>query len=102
MRILARWEEAPDYPFGSRRALATLEEERREVLESVIETMGTKPRDADCLAACSSLLHHLAGSTGAPAPFGLSTIGQIAVTVTETDRAIRFYRDTLGYLNPRI
>ena len=32
----------------------------------------------------------------APAPFGLSTIGQIAITVTDVDRAIAFYRDTLG------
>ena len=32
----------------------------------------------------------------APAPFGLSKIGQIAITVTDVDRAIPFYRDTLG------
>ena len=31
----------------------------------------------------------------APA-FGLSTIGQIALTVTELERAIGFYRDVLG------
>jgi methylmalonyl-CoA/ethylmalonyl-CoA epimerase len=30
------------------------------------------------------------------APFGLSAIGQIGVTVTDIDRAIAFYRDTLG------
>jgi methylmalonyl-CoA/ethylmalonyl-CoA epimerase len=30
------------------------------------------------------------------APLGLSTIGQIAITVTDVDRAIAFYRDTLG------
>jgi methylmalonyl-CoA/ethylmalonyl-CoA epimerase len=29
-------------------------------------------------------------------PFGLSALGQIAVTVTDIDRAIRFYRDSLG------
>ncbi|MBZ5621318.1 MAG: VOC family protein [Acidobacteriia bacterium] len=29
-------------------------------------------------------------------PFGLSTIGQIGVTVTDVDRAIAFYRDVLG------
>ena len=28
--------------------------------------------------------------------FGLSTIGQIAVTVTDVPRAIAFYKDTLG------
>ena len=31
-----------------------------------------------------------------PAPLGLSTIGQIGITVTDVDRAVRFYRDTLG------
>lgn len=30
------------------------------------------------------------------APFGLSIIGQIAVTVTDVDRAVAFYRDQLG------
>lgn len=35
-------------------------------------------------------------STTAAAPFGLSRIGQIALTVTDVDRAIAFYRDTLG------
>jgi catechol 2,3-dioxygenase-like lactoylglutathione lyase family enzyme len=29
-------------------------------------------------------------------PLGLSTIGQIAFTVTDVDRAVQFYRDTLG------
>ena len=32
----------------------------------------------------------------AAAAFGLSTIGQIGITVTDVDRAIAFYRDTLG------
>jgi catechol 2,3-dioxygenase-like lactoylglutathione lyase family enzyme len=33
----------------------------------------------------------------APAPtLSLTQIGQIAITVKDTDRAIRFYRDTLG------
>jgi len=36
------------------------------------------------------------GSTAAAAPFGLATIGQIGVTVTDVDRAIAFYRDVLG------
>jgi methylmalonyl-CoA/ethylmalonyl-CoA epimerase len=35
--------------------------------------------------------------TGATtAPVGLSTIGQIALSVTDIERAIAFYRDTLG------
>ena len=36
------------------------------------------------------------GSTTAAVPFGLSTIGQIAITVKEVDRAIAYYRDVLG------
>ncbi len=36
------------------------------------------------------------GPEGGPAPFGLSAIGQIGVTVTDVDRAIAFYRDVLG------
>jgi methylmalonyl-CoA/ethylmalonyl-CoA epimerase len=35
-------------------------------------------------------------ATASAAPFGLSAIGQIAITVTAVDRAIAFYRDTLG------
>lgn len=34
--------------------------------------------------------------SAAPGHFGLERIGQIAVTVHDLDRAIRFYRDTLG------
>ena len=30
------------------------------------------------------------------APFGLSTVGQIALTVTDIDRSVAFYRDALG------
>jgi methylmalonyl-CoA/ethylmalonyl-CoA epimerase len=37
-----------------------------------------------------------ASMPAAPAPLGLSTIGQIAITVTDVDRATAFYRDTLG------
>jgi len=32
----------------------------------------------------------------APASFGLAAIGQIGITVTDVDRAVAFYRDTLG------
>jgi methylmalonyl-CoA/ethylmalonyl-CoA epimerase len=35
-------------------------------------------------------------SGAAAASFGLSAIGQIGVTVTDIDRAVAFYRDTLG------
>jgi methylmalonyl-CoA/ethylmalonyl-CoA epimerase len=37
-----------------------------------------------------------AATPAAPAALGLSTIGQIAITVTDIDRAVAFYRDTLG------
>lgn len=43
---------------------ATLEEERREVVESVVGTLKGFPVDKECLSACAYLLHHLA-STGA-------------------------------------
>jgi methylmalonyl-CoA/ethylmalonyl-CoA epimerase len=36
------------------------------------------------------------GSTATAAPLGLATIGQIALTVTDVERAIAFYRDVLG------
>jgi catechol 2,3-dioxygenase-like lactoylglutathione lyase family enzyme len=36
------------------------------------------------------------GSTATATPFGLATIGQIGLTVTDVDRAIAFYRDVLG------
>jgi methylmalonyl-CoA/ethylmalonyl-CoA epimerase len=35
-------------------------------------------------------------SAASAAPLGLSAIGQIGITVTDVDRAIAFYRDTLG------
>ena len=35
-------------------------------------------------------------TASAASPFGLSTIGQIGTTVTDVERAIAFYRDTLG------
>lgn len=38
----------------------------------------------------------MGSATTAAVPFGLSTIGQIAITITGIDRAIAFYRDTLG------
>ena len=34
--------------------------------------------------------------SGTPGEFGLERIGQIAITVRDLERAIRFYRDTLG------
>jgi methylmalonyl-CoA/ethylmalonyl-CoA epimerase len=36
------------------------------------------------------------GSTATTAPFGLATIGQIGLTVSDVERSIAFYRDVLG------
>jgi len=38
----------------------------------------------------------MGSSTAAAAPFGLATIGQIGLTVTDIGRATAFYRDVLG------
>ena len=35
-------------------------------------------------------------TSGPASDFGLSTIGQIAISVTDVDRAVAFYRDALG------
>ena len=40
-------------------ASASLDEERREVLESVMEVLGGDQPDPEALAACSYLLEHL-------------------------------------------
>src|SRR5690349_137360 len=37
-----------------------------------------------------------AAPSSSATPFRLSTIGQIGITVTDVDRAIAFYRDSLG------
>ena len=37
-----------------------------------------------------------AAATASSAGFGLSAIGQIGITVTDLERAVAFYRDTLG------
>ena len=94
--------------------LAGLDEERREVLDAVLENLQGDPPAAS-LSVCLGLLSHLARSAqgisltscmldperdmGPATPssrVALSAIGQIAITVTEIDRAIAFYRDALG------
>jgi hypothetical protein len=59
MRIVERWEKTPDHPLWLRRE-SPLEEERREVLESVLQAMATAEPDPDRTAACCYLLRHLA------------------------------------------
>ena len=59
MRTLARWEKTPDHPWRLNRA-SPLEEERREVFESVLQAMATMDPDPDRTAACRYLLRHLA------------------------------------------
>lgn len=93
----------------------SLEEERREVWESVWEYLERGP-DQDGRTACCFLLSHLAGyhepqgaksmdssnttsnatAAAIAASFSLSNIGQIAISVTDIDRATAFYADTLG------
>jgi hypothetical protein len=41
---------------------ATLEEERREVFDGVLESLRTQPPDDDRMAVCQYLLRHLAST----------------------------------------
>ena len=54
----------PDTLFFGGRCLrtATLDEERREVFDSVLQSMRIQEPDDDLAAACSYLLRHLAGT----------------------------------------
>jgi len=52
-----------DHLFGGRcPRTATFEAERREVFDSVLESMRIQEADADLVAACCYLLRHLAWS----------------------------------------
>ncbi|HYW42870.1 MAG TPA: hypothetical protein VE959_08440 [Bryobacteraceae bacterium] len=55
------------YPFGTRRAAFTFDEERREMLESVLEAMAGPQSDADRSVACRYLLRHLTKLTSVQA-----------------------------------
>ena len=58
---------ALEYPFRDRfRRTPTLDEERREVFESVLESLRAGSPDADRMAACSYLLRHLARTEPGP------------------------------------
>ena len=59
MRILERWKITPDHP-GRLNREPPWDEERREVLESVLQAMATTEPDPDRTAACRYLLRHLA------------------------------------------
>lgn len=54
----------PEFVFTERRrpgrALTSLEDERRELLDSLLQALKTAEPDADRLAVCRSLLCHLA------------------------------------------
>src|SRR5439155_3617558 len=57
------------------------------------------PRGGSGVGAGNFALFDAAGAsnvTGTRQPFGLSAIGQIFVRARDLDRAVRFYRDTLG------
>ena len=52
----------PRWGYGSPAASSALAEERREVFESVWNSLRTQPDDSDARAACRFLLRHLAKS----------------------------------------
>ena len=55
----------PEYSFGDRSPrAATLDEERREVFDSVFQSMRIQEPDPDHGAACAYLLRHLARTQG--------------------------------------
>ncbi len=63
MEILEHWFDGPPYPLGSRHpdpAWDTLEEERREVLDAVLDSVSSGDPDAEHTAACLDLLEHVA------------------------------------------
>jgi hypothetical protein len=51
---------------GASPANTSLDEERREVLDSVLDALAANPPDPDQLAACRHLLRRLAETTGRP------------------------------------
>jgi hypothetical protein len=53
--------------LASRQA-TSLDEERDEVVASVLQALAEGPADSDRLAACSLLLKHLADTTGGRCP----------------------------------
>ena len=48
----------------------TLDEERREIVASVLSALAGNPPDPDEMAACSYLLKHLSHTAGRPGPPG--------------------------------
>jgi hypothetical protein len=52
----------PKWGYDARAVSSALAEERREVFESVWNSLSTGADDADARAACRFLLHHLAAS----------------------------------------
>ena len=53
---------------GARPETTSFEEERREVLDSVLDAMACHPSDADEMAACRHLLKRLAEAGGRHGP----------------------------------
>ncbi len=58
----------PELSPAGQRAVSTFEEERREVLASVLFSLAVEPPDADRKAACVHLLRHLAQTDWAARP----------------------------------
>lgn len=66
MQIPAHRQVAANAPGPVR---ATMEEERQEALEGVLEAMATEDPDSSRAAACSYLLRHLTGRCGLRRPW---------------------------------
>jgi hypothetical protein len=63
IEILEHWSQMPDAGRcgqADREAWNTLEEERQEVLEAVLQSLGSGEPDSDRAAACLDLLRHVA------------------------------------------
>ncbi len=63
VEILGSWNESPQYPSRGRCRVedwTTLEEERREVLDAVLESVASGEPDCERTAACLELLRHVA------------------------------------------
>ncbi len=63
LEILEQWKGAPHHrlPGGaSNKVWATLEQERQEVLEAVLQSLASGDPDCDGAAACLDLLRHVA------------------------------------------
>ena len=64
------WAAVSAFPPAHGPGNTSLEQERREVLDSVLDALAGNPPDPDEMAACSYLLKHLSHTAGRPGPPG--------------------------------